>query len=96
MPVVDRLDLRPMSHAVAPAPAPPRAAASRLLPTTIGGFCLWAMLLGTVVAWIFGRRCAVLSPVGEIFLRASQIAKSPSGDGPSFAKARLDRSTPAG
>ena len=37
-----------------------------------------------------------LSVNGERFLRASQIAKIPSGDGLAFAKARLDRSsTPA-
>ncbi len=77
MPVGDRLDLRPMSLADAPAPGPPRKVASRFLPTTIGGFCLWAMLIGTGAAWAFGRRCAVLSPVGEIFLRASQIAVMP-------------------
>ena len=32
-----------------------------------------------------------LSVNGERFLRASQIAKIPSGDGLAFAKARLDR-----
>ena len=34
-----------------------------------------------------------LSVNGERFLRASQIAKIPSGDGLAFARARLDRST---
>ena len=53
------------------------ASLRRLLPRSIGAQCLSGLLLG-ILAWLlFGPKVAVLSPLGQIFLRASQIAVMP-------------------
>ena len=49
----------------------------RLLPRSIGGQCLAGLGLGLFSAVLFGPKVAVLTPLGQIFLRASQIAVMP-------------------
>ena len=49
----------------------------RLLPRSIGGQCLAGLLLGILASLLFGPKVAVLTPLGQIFLRASQIAVMP-------------------
>ena len=48
-----------------------------LLPRSIGGQCLAGLVLGILAALLFGPRVALLTPLGQIFLRASQIAVMP-------------------
>lgn len=50
---------------------------SRLLPRSIGGQCMLGLLLGILASLLLGPRVAVLTPLGQIFLRASQIAVMP-------------------
>lgn len=50
---------------------------SRLLPRSIGGQCMLGLLLGILASLLLGPRVAVLNPLGQIFLRASQIAVMP-------------------
>lgn len=49
----------------------------RLLPRSIGGQCLAGLVLGILASLLFGPKVAVLTPLGQIFLRASQIAVMP-------------------
>ena len=49
----------------------------RLLPRSIGGQCILGLLLGIAASLLLGPRVAVLTPLGQIFLRASQIAVMP-------------------
>lgn len=49
----------------------------RLLPASIGGQCILALLFGILAAVVLGPRAECLMPLGEIFLRASQIAVMP-------------------
>lgn len=50
---------------------------SRLLPRSIGGQCMFGLLLGILASLLLGPRVALLTPLGQIFLRASQIAVMP-------------------
>ena len=50
---------------------------SRLLPRSIGGQCMFGLLLGILASLLLGPRVARLTPLGQIFLRASQIAVMP-------------------
>ena len=49
----------------------------RLLPRSIGGQCILGLVLGLLAFLLLGPRVAVLNPLGQIFLRASQIAVMP-------------------
>ena len=49
----------------------------RLLPRSIGGQCLAGLVLGILASLLFGPKVVVLAPLGQIFLRASQIAVMP-------------------
>ncbi|MFM7653617.1 MAG: cation:dicarboxylate symporter family transporter [Vulcanococcus sp.] len=49
----------------------------RLLPRSIGAQCLAGLVLGILASLLLGPRVAVLTPLGQIFLRASQIAVMP-------------------
>jgi len=49
----------------------------RLLPRSIGGQCLAGLVLGILASLLLGPRVALLTPLGQIFLRASQIAVMP-------------------
>lgn len=50
---------------------------ARLFPRTIGGQCILGLLLGIAASLLLGPRATVLTPLGQIFLRASQIAVMP-------------------
>ena len=50
---------------------------SRLLPRSIGGQCILGLLLGVAASLLLGPRVALLTPLGQIFLRASQITVMP-------------------
>jgi hypothetical protein len=47
------------------------------LPDTIGSRCLLGLLVGLVVAWRLPLLIPWLQPLGQIFLRASQIVAMP-------------------
>jgi hypothetical protein len=49
----------------------------RLLPRSIGGQCLAGLVLGVLAVLLLGPKVEVLLPLGQIFLRASQIAVMP-------------------
>ena len=49
----------------------------RVLPSSIGSQCILALLLGILAVVVLGPRAALLEPLGQIFLRASQIAVMP-------------------
>ncbi|MEY2645507.1 MAG: C4-dicarboxylate transport protein [Cyanobacteriota bacterium] len=48
-----------------------------LLPSSIGAQCVLGLLLGVAVSVALGSKAAVLTPLGQIFLRSSQIAVMP-------------------
>lgn len=49
----------------------------RLFPRSIGGQCILGLVLGGLAAWVLGPKAVLLAPLGQIFLRASQIAVMP-------------------
>jgi Na+/H+-dicarboxylate symporter len=54
-----------------------KAARAGLVPRTLGAQCAAALVLGVAAAWLLGPRCLVLEPLGQAFLRASQIVTMP-------------------
>ena len=49
----------------------------KLLPQQLGGQCLLALVLGAIAALVLGDRSQWLMPLGDIFLRASQVVVMP-------------------